>query len=198
MANPKARTSSTTLSQMTGSRFADLKINALTKRALAEVLCFETMTIVQEQSLPVALKGVDVLAKAKTGTGKTLSFLIPAIEAALRPPAAPGQIKILCISPTRELASQIFEEGQQLCKFHASFRLQVIFGGTSMGKDNNGFRTPPDLLVATPGSVNCTCNHSLPDIPKLLCSLFYLPLHLTFLRRSAASTIICKTQASML
>jgi ATP-dependent RNA helicase MSS116, mitochondrial len=79
-----ARTSSTTLSQMTSDKFSDLSINALTKRALAEVLCYETMTVVQQQSLPVALTGVDVLAKAKTGTGKTLSFLIPAIESILK------------------------------------------------------------------------------------------------------------------
>ena len=79
-----ARTSTTTLSQMTSDKFSDLSINALTKRALAEVLCYGTMTVVQQQSLPVALTGVDVLAKAKTGTGKTLSFLIPAIESILK------------------------------------------------------------------------------------------------------------------
>ena len=69
---------------MTSAKFSDLSINPLTKRALAEVLCYGTMTVVQQQSLPVALTGVDVLAKAKTGTGKTLSFLIPAIESILK------------------------------------------------------------------------------------------------------------------
>ena len=82
----------------------------------------------QEQSLPVALTGVDVLAKAKTGTGKTLSFLIPAIEQALRAHGAPGQIKVLIVSPTRELASQICEEGQMLCRFHSGFKLMCIYG----------------------------------------------------------------------
>ena len=119
-----------------------------------QVLGYSTMTRVQEQSLPIALTGVDVLAKAKTGTGKTLSFLIPAIEAALRPPEARGKIKILCVSPTRELASQIYEEGQMLARFHAGFKLMCIYGGTDMKKDINGFRQPPDLLVATPGRLN--------------------------------------------
>jgi len=126
--NPSARTSTTTMSQMTGARFADLPIHADTKRALAEVLRYETMTIVQEQSLPVALTGVDVLAKAKTGTGKTLSFLIPAIEEALRAQGAPGKIKVLIVSPTRELASQIYEEGQMLCRFHSGLKLMCIYG----------------------------------------------------------------------
>ena len=126
--NPSARTSTTTMSQMTAAQFADLPIHADTKRALAEVLRYETMTIVQEQSLPVALTGVDVLAKAKTGTGKTLSFLIPAIEQVLRAQGAPGRIKVLIVSPTRELASQIYEEGQMLCRFHSGFKLMCIYG----------------------------------------------------------------------
>ena len=132
--HPGARTSTTTLSQMTSAKFSDLPISALTKRALAEVLRYETMTVVQQQSLPVALTGADVLAKAKTGTGKTLSFLIPALESALRPPAMPGKIKILCVSPTRELASQILEEGLLLCKFHTGLKLMCVFGGTNMKK----------------------------------------------------------------
>jgi len=149
---------------MTGAKFADLAIHPLTKRAIAEVLRYETMTIVQQQSLPVALSGVDVLAKAKTGTGKTLSFLIPAIEVALRGSPTPGRIKILCVSPTRELASQIYEEGQMLCKFHAGFRLMVMFGGTSMNKDINALQTSPDLIVATPGRLNDHLQNSGLDV----------------------------------
>jgi ATP-dependent RNA helicase MSS116 len=138
---------------MTGVRFSDQPIHALTKRGISEALGYVTMTRVQEQTLPVALNGDDLLAKAKTGTGKTLSFLIPAIEAALRN-ASPGFVQILCVSPTRELASQIYEEAALLCRFHADMRLMCIFGGTSMNKDISGFRTPPNLLVATPGRLN--------------------------------------------
>jgi ATP-dependent RNA helicase MSS116 len=148
-----ARTSSTTLSQMTGVRFSDQPIHALTKRGISEALGYVTMTRVQEQTLPVALNGDDLLAKAKTGTGKTLSFLIPAVEAAVRA-SSPGFVQILCVSPTRELASQIYEEAALLCRFHADMRLMCIFGGTSMNKDISGFRTPPNLLVATPGRLN--------------------------------------------
>ena len=63
-----------------GPQFAALNIHASTKRAIAEVMQYTTMTPVQAQTLPVILNGKDVLAKAKTGTGKTLAFLIPTIE----------------------------------------------------------------------------------------------------------------------
>eukprot|EP00501_MAST-03F_sp_TOSAG23-6_P001325 GSMAST32.ASY1.ANO1.1373.1 assembled CDS len=69
---------------MTSSTFASLDIDTRLKRGLAEVMKYVTMTRVQEQTLPTALSGVDLLAQAKTGTGKTLGFLIPSIDNVLR------------------------------------------------------------------------------------------------------------------
>ena len=93
---------------------------------MAEVLCYEKMTLVQEQTLPLALKGKDIIAKAKTGTGKTIGFLLPTIErlAARCKPTAGGAkapwrgVLALAISPTRELAGQIRDECEQLITFH--------------------------------------------------------------------------------
>lgn len=154
-ANAASRTSATTMSQMTGSKFAELNIHPLTKKALAEVLKYETMTIVQQQSCPVALTGVDLLAKAKTGTGKTLSFLIPAVENVLRAPQLSRLISVLVISPTRELAQQIEEEAKMLVKCHnGAITVMCIVGGTNMNRDINGFKNPPSILVATPGRLN--------------------------------------------
>ena len=73
-------TSSTTRAHLTSASFAALPLSAPTQRAIAEVLRYEQMTLVQEQTLPVALRGTDVIAKAKTGTGKTIGFLLPTIE----------------------------------------------------------------------------------------------------------------------
>lgn len=67
-----ARTTSTTLSQMTKTRFCDLTVANVLKKAIAEVMGYQTATLVQERSIPVSLTGRDVLVKAKTGTGKTL------------------------------------------------------------------------------------------------------------------------------
>ena len=67
------------------------------------------------------LQGTDVLAKAKTGTGKTLGFLIPSVEVLLNtqapPPGPTSPIRVLILSPTRELAAQIAVEGEKLCQF---------------------------------------------------------------------------------
>ena len=106
--NPISRTSSTTRAHLTSVRFAQLPISPLTKRAVAEVLCYETLTAVQAATLPLALKGEDLIAKARTGTGKTVAFLLPTIERLLAAGARPGSgVQAVAISPTRELACQI-------------------------------------------------------------------------------------------
>lgn len=88
------------------------------RRALAEVMRYENCTDVQAASLPVCLRGVDALVKAKTGTGKTLAFLIPAFEKLQKDASRRGKIGALIVSPTRELASQIGEEAKTLATFH--------------------------------------------------------------------------------
>ncbi|CAN0077585.1 unnamed protein product, partial [Discosporangium mesarthrocarpum] len=155
-ANPNSRTSSTTMSQMTSSRFRDLRLSDATQRAITEVLRYDTMTKVQHQSIPVALSGVDILAKAKTGTGKTLSFLIPVIEAVSRTPRSHRQgTSVLIVSPTRELAQQISEEGKQVLTFH-DVGLMCVVGGTNIKADIRGLglTPPPDIVVGTPGRLN--------------------------------------------
>ena len=89
--NPHARTSSTTLSQITSKRFADQPLCTEAKSALKSVLGYEMMTKVQAATLGVALAGHDLLAKAKTGTGKTLAFLLPALELAMSATQHPSE-----------------------------------------------------------------------------------------------------------
>lgn len=116
---------------------------------------YDLMTNVQLESLPPALEGKDILAKAKTGTGKTLAFLIPLVEriAKLKTAQKPAHNTILSliISPTRELAQQIAEECRQLVTFH-NLDILVVVGGTSVTKDLNQLkRKLPHILIATPG-----------------------------------------------
>eukprot|EP00854_Cymbomonas_tetramitiformis_P016119 gene16119-19118_t len=114
------------------------------------------MTPVQAATLPVILSGQDVLAKAKTGTGKTLAFLIPMVETLAKSPRrAPGMINGLILSPTRELASQIASEAETLTKYH-KMRTEVFVGGIDMKKDvaKLNRREELDILVATPGRLN--------------------------------------------
>lgn len=151
-----SRTSSTTKSAMTKMSFASLAINSGLKSAITDVMQYEFCTLVQQKSIPVALQQKDILAKAKTGTGKTLAFLIPACEKALRFPqqSRRGKISVLVVSPTRELCLQIFEEAKILCT-NVNLSLQSVYGGTKIKQDLAKFRhSIPDILIATPGRLN--------------------------------------------
>lgn len=121
------------------------------RRALADMR-YEYMTQVQAETLPVCLSGVDTLAKAKTGTGKTLAFLIPALEVISRHQNEPrGSILTLILSPTRELASQIETEAKKLTKYEQINTVCVI-GGTNIKTDQRRLNVDRlDLLIATPG-----------------------------------------------
>ena len=100
-----------------------------------------------------------VLGRARTGTGKTVAFLVPALQnSAAKSNSSQHErhesrgIDVLAISPTRELASQISEQGEQLLSFSPKRSVQVMFGGTKKPRDINQLeRNCPSLLVATPG-----------------------------------------------
>eukprot|EP01116_Phalansterium_solitarium_P021289 TRINITY_DN6559_c0_g1_i1.p1 TRINITY_DN6559_c0_g1~~TRINITY_DN6559_c0_g1_i1.p1 ORF type:complete len:662 (-),score=187.74 TRINITY_DN6559_c0_g1_i1:493-2382(-) len=146
--------SSTTKAHLTTTRFDSFPVSQNTLRALHEVLGYELCTEVQAASLPVFLQGGDVVTKAKTGTGKTLAFLIPAVERMMRNPAGHGKVSILVISPTRELAAQIAVEAEALAKFHL-LTVQVVVGGTNVKTDLSRLQSNmPHILVATPGRLN--------------------------------------------
>jgi ATP-dependent RNA helicase MSS116 len=112
-----------------------------------------TMTEIQAKTFDAAATGKDVLARARTGTGKTMAFLLPALERILENPVE-GQINMLILSPTRELAAQIGEQSRQLISTHRGISYQVIFGGASRRMDISRFEQRiPTILVATPGRI---------------------------------------------
>ncbi|CAN0360439.1 unnamed protein product, partial [Scytosiphon promiscuus] len=117
--------------------------------------------------------GVDVLAKAKTGTGKTVAFLIPAIERAAKRGNGRG-VSALIISPTRELAQQIAEEAQQIMSFHR-LKLMCSVGGVNVNRDLNQLNSgAPDIMVATPGRLlDLLENHGLARDMNTLDSLIF-------------------------
>lgn len=141
---------------MSESRFDQCSISALSLKGIKDA-GYEKMTIVQEATLPVLLKGKDVLAKAKTGTGKTVAFLLPSIEVVIKsPPVDRDQrrppILVLVICPTRELATQAATEASTLLKYHPSIGVQVVIGGTRLALEQKRMQANPcQILVATPG-----------------------------------------------
>ena len=126
-----------------------------TRRAIAETMGLVRMTEIQARTYDAALSGRDVLGRARTGTGKTVAFLLPAIERVLR--ASSGHVDgsdvgVLVISPTRELATQIGSEAARLLTFHAGKTVQVVYGGTKATRDVSRMNgRVPTVLVATPG-----------------------------------------------
>lgn len=156
---PAPRTDAKKLAHITESKFADLAISSESRRALAQVFKYECMTSVQAETLPLILKedNRDCLAKAKTGTGKTLAFMIPTVEKMMVTMAKGGrsrnEVHCLVISPTRELAQQIGAETEKLLTYHQDYLKKVVIcvGGTNKNKDVKALRGTTPIVVATPG-----------------------------------------------
>ena len=111
-------------------------------------LGFTRPTPIQQQSIPPALAGRDVLACAMTGSGKTAAFGLPLLHRLLERPR--GATRALVLSPTRELAAQIHEHLSALAA-HTPLRAAAVFGGVSMKPQEEAFRRGVDVVVATPG-----------------------------------------------
>jgi ATP-dependent RNA helicase RhlE len=115
-------------------------------------LGYEEPTAIQAQAIPVVLTGVDLLARAQTGTGKTAAFGLPMIEriVARRDGRKPRLPRGLVLVPTRELADQVH---RSLATYSAPAQLRVtaIFGGVGMGPQIHSLKRGADIVVATPG-----------------------------------------------
>jgi len=141
-------------------RFDELNLHAKSLEALERQGLYQ-LTEIQEKTFDIILSGQDVVGRARTGTGKTLSFLLPSLERIIRMqqqqqqtvPEQSSGISILILSPTRELAAQIAKEASQLIMKHGStISSQVIYGGSSRRDDIRQFEKKlPTILVATPG-----------------------------------------------
>ncbi|MBM3760593.1 MAG: DEAD/DEAH box helicase [Acidobacteria bacterium] len=110
---------------------------------------FVTPTPVQAQAIPPILDGRDVVATAQTGTGKTLAFSIPVIERLAALPRT-KRIKVLILSPTRELAIQIDEAFRQLAS-GMRIRTAVVVGGMKESKQLRDIEAGAEVVIATPG-----------------------------------------------
>jgi len=108
------------------------------------------MTPVQATTLELLLAGKDCLAQAKTGTGKTLAFLLPAIQTILKNRSS-SRISALVLCPTRELALQIAVEAQKVLGRLPQIKVATSIGGTNKNTESKRLHNGCDILVATPG-----------------------------------------------
>ena len=134
--------------------FAELGLAPDILRALDD-MGYASPTPIQEQVIPLALQGGDILGAAQTGTGKTAAFALPLIQRLL-PFANTGTspakhpIRALILTPTRELAIQVEESVKAYCK-HVPLRSLVVYGGVNINTQIPILKTGIEILVATPG-----------------------------------------------
>ena len=146
-------------------QFQELKIipeilNALKREDYTEP------TPIQEQAIPVVLSGRDLLGCAQTGTGKTAAFAIPTLQLLAQTKSGAGRqrpIRSLILTPTRELAIQIYESFSAYGRY-MKLRTTVVYGGVSQKGQEENLSRGVDILVATPGRLLDLMDQSLIDL----------------------------------
>ena len=108
----------------------------------------QSPTPIQAQAIPVAMQGRDIVAKAPTGTGKTLAFVLPMVCGIDR---EDKHVQAVILCPTRELVIQICEVIQQVCTYYEGVRAAGLYGGQNLQRQLLFLRKKPQILVATPG-----------------------------------------------
>jgi ATP-dependent RNA helicase RhlE len=132
--------------------FDELNLNAELLRAV-KAQGYETPTPIQEQAVPLVLAGHDLLGCAQTGTGKTAAFALPILQGLAngqQPPKGRRPVRVLVLTPTRELATQIGDSFAAYGRY-TGLRHAVVFGGVKQGAQTDTLRRGVDILVATPG-----------------------------------------------
>ncbi|WP_017444994.1 ATP-dependent RNA helicase SrmB [Gayadomonas joobiniege] len=131
--------------------FAELELDQVILEAV-DALGYEKPTVIQSLAIPPALEGKDILASAATGTGKTAAFVLPAVQHLLDFPRhkASNGVRILVLSPTRELAEQTYKVVKKIAEF-TELSTAIITGGINYGKHKEISNGSVDILVATPG-----------------------------------------------
>ncbi len=142
--------------------FSSFSLDERLLKAIAQ-LGFEQPTPAQIEAIPLALQHHDLLVSAETGSGKTAAFLLPTLHHLLTLPAGKSGVRVLVLSPTRELAQQIFKHCQQLAEF-TGLQAVLVTGGDDFKQQQNKIRKNAQIIIATPGRL---LEHLQQDFPKL-------------------------------
>lgn len=145
--------------------FANFSLHSRLLKALDE-LNFTQPTEVQQQTIPLALKGKNLLVSAETGSGKTAAYLLPMLHRMLENEVADTGTRALILVPTRELARQVFKHFKQLAGF-TRLNAAVIIGGDEFKYQKALFRKNPEVIIATPGRLVELLDNGIPDFDDL-------------------------------
>ncbi len=124
---------------------------------------YTTPTPIQQQAIPVVLKGRDVLGLAQTGTGKTAAFVLPILQRLTRGPLR--RVRVLIVAPTRELAEQIHQDIVALGK-KTKIRSATVYGGVSKRNQVDALRRGAEIVVACPGRLLRRIRQDEPRLPR--------------------------------
>lgn len=147
--------------------FKELGISTTILRVLEEQL-YTVPTPIQEKTIPAALAGSDILGLAQTGTGKTAAFAVPTLQNLSRRKQnnAKRMIRALVLTPTRELALQVYESFNVYGRY-LKLRSAVVFGGVGQGNQVRELQQGVDILIATPGRLQDLINQGYVDISMI-------------------------------
>ena len=130
-----------------------------------QAMGYTEMTEIQQKAIPLMLAGHDMIAKAPTGTGKTVAFGISILQKAAGFPA--GAPKAVVLSPTRELAQQIAQDLTNLAQFLPEIRVVCVYGGAGLEKQQKQLKAGCQIVVATPGRLMDHYRHHALDLSQV-------------------------------
>ena len=133
---------------MSVATFSELNLAPALLTALQEDN-YHTPTAIQAQTIPLILAGADVMGSAQTGTGKTAAFVLPLLHNLLSAEVLPDAVKVLILTPTRELAQQVFASVERYAA-HTEIKAALAYGGASIGPQIKAIKGA-QVVVATPG-----------------------------------------------
>ena len=150
-------------------KFTELGLNESLLKAIKEQ-GYDTPTPIQAKAIPLVIEGKDVLAAAQTGTGKTAGFTLPLLErlSQTKPQMKKNQIRVLVLTPTRELAAQVAQSIATYGKY-MSYKSMVIFGGVGINPQLATLRKGVDIVIATPGRLIDIAGQDGVDFSALEC-----------------------------
>jgi len=131
------------------SSFGGFGLDERLERAIREA-GYETPTPVQIATIPIGLRGEDIIGTSHTGSGKTAAFALPILQYLLATPSKEHRTRVIVLTPTRELAEQVSESFKQLAK-HTRIRTATVYGGVGMAPQERALRTGAEVIVACPG-----------------------------------------------
>ena len=131
------------------NNFSNFDLSEESQKAL-DGLGFKQPTPIQSKAIPIGISGQDILANAQTGSGKTLAFALPLIEKIKHNNKSSG----LILTPTRELAKQIYSVVNIILSYHAKIRSILLIGGEGIYSQSNNLKKSPQIIIGTPGRIN--------------------------------------------